>query len=119
MGTRRSRMKRTGSGRRIEVSERDLEIFRLLTRYRYLRSPSIPPFVGGRAETRFKERLGDLFHEGDLDRPGAQWEFAGARYSPAVYERGNGSQKVLEAVGVDAVTFLRATPHRQFLHSLF
>jgi len=35
---RRSRMWRKPTGRRIELNERDIEIFWLLNRYRYLRS---------------------------------------------------------------------------------
>src|SRR5580692_9118008 len=72
---RRSRMRRTRTGRRIELTPRDIEIFRVLARYRYLPSTYIYAFVGGASETRFKERLGDLFHEGYLDRPGRQWDF--------------------------------------------
>src|ERR1700743_3862316 len=88
---RRSRMRRTRTGKRIELTARDVEIFKLLSRYRYLRSTYIHAFVGGASETRFKERLGDLFHEGFLDRPEAQWEFADARCMPAVYENGLGA----------------------------
>ena len=80
-------MKRTSTGKRIELTERDLAIFALLERYRYLRSTFIHAFAGGASETRFKERLGDLYHEGGyLDRPKAQWQFADARYMPVVYE---------------------------------
>lgn len=50
-------MQRTGPGKRIELSPRDIETFKLLRRYRYLRSTYIYAFVGGASETRFKERL--------------------------------------------------------------
>jgi hypothetical protein len=36
--TRRSRIHRTRTGKRIEITSRDIEIFRALARYRYLRS---------------------------------------------------------------------------------
>src|ERR1700683_3784385 len=77
---RRSRMHRTRTGKRIELTSRDIEIFRLLARYRYLSSTYIHAVVGGASETRFKERLGDLFHEGYIDRPERQWELAGCRH---------------------------------------
>lgn len=114
-------MRRASSGRRIEITERDIEIFKLMQQYRYLRSTYIHAFVCGASETRFKERLGNLFHEGYLDRPDQQWQFAGARYSPAVYESGRGAERVLRNVGetvCDARTFPATTAHRQFLHSL-
>ena len=67
-------MRRTRTGKRIELTQRDIDIFKLLRQYRYLRSTYIHAFVGGASETRFKERLGNLFHEGYLDRPSQQWE---------------------------------------------
>jgi len=98
-----------------------MEIFKLLTRYRYLRSTYIYAFVGGASETRFKERLGDLFHEGYLDRPTQQWAFADARCMPAVHENGRGGMKALRAGGrgLDAdERQVAGTAHRQFLHAL-
>jgi Replication-relaxation len=114
-------MKRTRTGRRIELSARDIKIFELLTRYRYLRSTYMHAFVGGASETRFKERLGDLFHEGYLDRPAQQWEFADARCMPAVHENGRGGINALRACGngLDAdERQIAGTTHRQFLHAL-
>jgi hypothetical protein len=114
-------MKRTRTGRRIELSARDIEIFKLLTRYRYLRSTYIHAFVGGASETRFKERLGNLFHEGYLDRPAQQWEFADGRCMPVVHENGRGGMNALRACGfgldADGRQVAR-TAHRQFLHAL-
>ncbi len=118
---RRSRTKRSPSGKRIELSSRDLEIFKLLERYRYLRSTYIHTFVGGASETRFKERLGDLFHEGYLDRPEQQWTLANCRYVPVVYEIGEGGRRALRKEGVGdgkPCTWLCDGAHRQFAHSL-
>src|SRR5665213_4632156 len=92
---RRSRMRRTQTGKRLELSARDIEIFKLLERYRYLRSTYIHAFVGGASEKRFKERIGDLFHEGYLDRPEQQWDYARARYLPVAYENGAGAAQAL------------------------
>jgi len=114
-------MRRTQTGKRLELSARDIEIFTLLERYRYLRSTYIHAFVGGASEKRFKERIGDLFHEGYIDRPEQQWEFARARYLPAVYENGAGATRTLNEIGTtvaDARTFPATTAHRQFQHSL-
>ena len=114
-------MRRTQTGKRLELSARDIEIFKLLERYRYLRSTYIHAFVGGASEKRFKERLGDLFHEGYIDRPEQQWEFARARYLPVVYENGAGATRALREAGIaidDTRTFPATTAHRQFQHSL-
>ena len=114
-------MRRTRTGKRIELTARDIEMFKLLGRYRYLRSTYIHAFVGGASETRFKERLGDLFHEGYLDRPPQQWEFANARHTPVVHESGRAAVRALRACGMaleGANTLLADSPHRQFLHSL-
>ena len=119
--SRRSRMRRTPTGKRLELTQRDIEIFKLLERYRYLRSSYIFAFVGGASVTRFKERLGHLFHESYLDRPAEQWRFANCRYLPVVYELGKGARQVLSDKGIvtdDRRTWLRDTPHRQFEHSV-
>ncbi|MBX3490334.1 replication-relaxation family protein [Parvibaculum sp.] len=120
---RRSRMKRQKTDKRLALTARDLAIFELLERYRYLRSTFIHAFVGGASETRFKERLGDLYHEGGyLNRPEQQWETAHSRYLPAIYENSNRAREVLAAHGKLA----EPCPHmpygagagRQFVHSL-
>ena len=100
---------------------RDIEIFKLLERYRYLRSSYLYSFAGGLSETRFKERLGDLFHGGFIARPERQWEFADARCLPAVHEIDTGAERVLQGCGdVERAprTFLASNAHRQFSHSL-
>jgi hypothetical protein len=120
MAHKRSRTVRQRSGNRIALTARDIEIFRILENYRYLRSTYIHAFVGGASATRFKERLGDLFHEGYIDRPGQQWEYADARYRPAVYEAGKGSKLALRAHETDLVNQGSSSnwAGRQFLHTL-
>lgn len=89
-------MKRKRTGKRIELSGRDLEILKLLNRYRFLRSTHIHALVGGKSQKRFIERLGDLYHEGGyVDRPKQQWQAINARYMPAVYELGDAGREVL------------------------
>ncbi len=120
MPQRRSRMCRTRTGKSIALTSRDIEIFRVLARYRYLRSTYLHAFTGGASKTRFKERLGDLFHEGYIDRPAKQWEFADARSMPAVYESGERGERIVRERGGDegARTFLTSGGHRQFMHSV-
>lgn len=114
-------MQRSPHGKRTELTARDIEIFRLLGRYRYLRSTFIHAFVGGASVTRFKERLGHLFHEGYIARPEAQWNFADCRHVPAVYEIGVGARRALAHCGRDhneRVTWLGQHAHRQFTHAM-
>lgn len=121
---RRSRMKRQKTGKSLALTPRDLAIFELLERYRYLRSTSIHAFVGGASATRFKERLGDLYHEGEyLNRPAQQWETAHSRYLPAVYENSDRARDVLAAQGRLAdpcphMPYGTSGAGRQFAHSL-
>jgi len=119
---RRSRMHRESTGKRIELTPRDLEIFRLLTRYRYLRSTFIHAFVGGN-KTKLIERLGHLYHEGGfLDRPGEQWWSANARYQPVVYQITRRAEEVLRScTPCQMPTEARqpqVRPHPQFAHAL-
>lgn len=117
-------MKRRKTGKSLALTPRDLAIFELLERYRYLRSTFIHAFVGGASATRFKERLGDLYHEGGyLNRPEQQWQVANSRYMPVVYENGKRAREVLAMHG----RFADPCPHmpygtsgagRQFTHSL-
>ena len=119
--SRRSRMQRTRTGKRLMLTERDLTIFRWLSRYRYLRSTYLHAFAGGASETRLKERLGDLFHESYLDRPEEQWRFADCRHTPAIYELGRGGRQALgnaEFSGDERRVLLGQGAHRQFAHSL-
>lgn len=119
--TRRSRMRRMPTGKRLVLTPRDMAIFRALSQYRYLRSTYLHAFTGGASETRFKERLGDLFHEGYLGRPETQWRFADGRHAPAVYELGQGGRLVLAEAGQagdERRVLLGSGAHRQFRHAL-
>lgn len=114
---RRSRSVRAPLGKALILTDRDHRIFAALARYRYLRSSYLHAFAGGHSGKRFKERLGDLFHEGYIDRPEQQWERADGRYTPAVYELGKRGRQALYEVP-PAVTFLGQGAHRQFAHAL-
>jgi hypothetical protein len=116
-------MRRAPTGKRIELTARDIELFKLLYRYPYLRSTFLHAFLGGASETRFKERLGHLYHEGGyIDRPVQQWQFANCRYIPVVYELGEAGERVLRELGLLGASPLsrkgRLGANRQFAHAL-
>ena len=68
------------------------------------------------------KRLGDLFHEGYLDRPLQQYQYANALYLPAVYELNDRSAAVLRQAGWhDAPAWVergRMGAYRHFSHAL-
>ncbi len=122
---RRSRFKRTRTGKNIILSDRDVEILTWLHRYRYLRSPQLIGFVQPVSEKRFLERLGDLFHEtGLIARPKAQWRSFDARYTPMIYELSRKGRCLLEDRGEvpDCATSLTRTGRQgaaiQFEHAM-
>lgn len=138
--SRRSRMRRQSSGKRIFLTPRDLAVFSLLARYRYLRSTDLHAFVGGayqseegslpracRGEKRFVERLGALYHDGRyINRPKAQWECADARCMPVIYELDErGREALREADASTTLSSRTVADHgagtgadRHFRHSL-
>ncbi|MEA2976425.1 MAG: hypothetical protein QOF19_1945 [Alphaproteobacteria bacterium] len=117
-------MRRISSGKRIELTERDIELFELLNRYHFLRSNFLYAFLGGNSETRFKERLGHLYHDGRyINRPEQQWQFANCRYMPVIYELDDKGEQVLHNRGLmQSVSPLlkkgRTGAYRQFAHQL-
>jgi hypothetical protein len=120
---RRLRFSRKRTGKAITLTERDIEIFKLLERYRYLRSTFIHSFVGG-YEKRLIERLGDLFHEGYLNRPPQQWRAFNARYTPAIYELDELGERFLKEHGLGGgetrslVSRGRMGANREFAHAM-
>jgi hypothetical protein len=98
---RRSRMSRSATQRRVQLTERDLAILELLNRYRYLRSTHLHALCGGNSKQRFLERLGSLYHEGGyVDRPEQQWQAINARYMPVAYELGDAGERALQERGL-------------------
>jgi hypothetical protein len=116
---------RTPTGKRLQLTQRDLEIFLLLTRYRFLRSTHLHALVGSKSRNRFIERLGDLYHEGGYrDRPDPQWDTANARYMPGVHALGRAGRSVLSQYGLAqdgsgmASGWNGGRPGRHFQHEL-
>ena len=117
-------MQRIRSDRQIELTMRDVELFKLLYRYQYLRSNFLYAFREGECSTRFKERLGHLYHEGRyINRPEQQWQFANCRSMPVVYELDLRGEQVLRDQGLlvhDSPLLKkgRMGASRQFAHQL-
>ena len=109
--SRRSRFKRTPTGKRLVRTDRDLAILQWLYRYRYLTATQLSAILKPRSNKRFIERLGDLFHETALiNRPPAQWRSFDARYRPITYELSPSGVALLEhrnALTKRATTFSR------------
>lgn len=116
---RRSRFRRSPTGKPVMLTERDIAILGWLYRYRFLRAPQLINLLNPKSKKRFIERLGDLYHEtGLIDRPLAQWRRFDARYQPLVYElsaKGVAYLSAHEALPERAVTFSkrRGDRHRQ------
>ncbi len=90
----RSRTTPQPRGRQIAITARDLALFRLLARYRFLPSNFIHAFIGGNP-TYHKSRMTDLYHEGWLGKPKPQWEALNARYRFDTYELGGRARALL------------------------
>jgi hypothetical protein len=99
-----------------KITERDIEIFRLLVRYRYLPSDDIHAFVGGHIKDitrrlRLLSRKPNLY----LGKPHQQRESADSNHRPLIYELdARGSRILLER----GVSFLPKSNHRNFAHEL-
>jgi len=116
-------MSRDRAYKRIELTPRDVRLFQVLNRYRYLRSTFVQAFVGGNP-VALRWRLRDLFDGGYLARPEQQWQSVNARYMPTIYELDQKGVAVLKDCGLDS-SFARVTvrpgrdaPHHQFPHDL-
>ncbi len=82
-------------------TERDIEIFKLLTRYRYLPSDYIHAFVGG-SMSALSRRLNFLSRKPNLylARPHQQRETADANYRHLIYELDERGSRILKERGL-------------------
>jgi Replication-relaxation len=121
---RRSRWSRAGT-KAIRLSPRDLVIFELLLRYRYLRSDFIHAFIGG-DRTKLIQRLNALYREPNcyLARPHQQRNYFNANYRSLIYELDQNGERALREYGcydpAQAVAWLRRgrESHVTFAHSV-
>jgi hypothetical protein len=118
---RRSRWSRdaalTASGAAIAVypTDRDIDIFKLLARFRYLPADYIHAFLGGNSKA-LTRRLNILTRKPNLylSRPQKQRQSAAANHRPLVYELDERGSRVLREQG------LACPPHspHNFAHAL-
>jgi hypothetical protein len=97
-------------------TERDIEIFTLLTRYRYLPSDYIHAFVGGNPKA-LTRRLNSLSRKPNLylARPHQQRANAHANYRPLIYELDDRGARALRDRDV---SFPPKIYHHNFAHEL-
>ncbi|KJC62052.1 hypothetical protein UP10_01295 [Bradyrhizobium sp. LTSPM299] len=92
----------------------NLETFKALDRYRYLRSNFVAAYHGGSQQHR-KRDLGTLKRRGLLSAPEQQKNSANYRYTPRVYEL---SPKGKAALAAHGITPTHWVGERQFWHQL-
>jgi Replication-relaxation len=81
------------------LTERDIEIIKLVAHHRFMRSTHIVDLLSRASRQGTLRRLERLFHKGYLTRPPAQleWYRAGGGSSPMVYSLGNEGIALLAA----------------------
>ncbi len=106
----------TGAPRSVYPTQRDIEIFKLLVRYRYLPSDTIHAFIGGNAKALL-HRLNLLSRKPNLylSRPQQQRQNAIANYRPLIYQLDQRGSQVLQDRGLP---FLSKSLHHNFAHEL-
>ncbi len=114
--TREPVIGRAGAAVSVCPTERDIEIFKLLVRFRYLPSDYIHAFVGG-SEKALSHRLNLLSRKPNLylARPHQQRQCADANYRRLIYELDERGSRVLRERGLP---HLPKSHHRNFSHEL-
>src|SRR5580658_8353724 len=94
-------LSRDGAAVAVYPTERDIEIFKLLVRFRYLPSDYIHAFVGGSAKALL-HRLNLLCRKPNLylSRPHQQRQNAEANYRPLIYQLDERGSRVLRERGL-------------------
>ncbi len=108
---RRSIFKAQSRKQFVALEARDLAVFEVLSRYRYLTRDFVfallPAGIRGGAYG-FRNRFTVLHHEGYLSCPRQQFSAIGAHYRKAVYELG---KKGAEAIGASRSSYNGSFPH--------
>jgi hypothetical protein len=81
----------------MQLTDRDREIIRLISRYRFLRSSHIVALVGGNVQ-QILRRLKLLYHHRFLDRPRSQLD----------YYHAGGSRPIVYGMGTEGVALLKS-----------
>jgi hypothetical protein len=107
---------RDGAAIAVYPTERDIEIFKLLGRFRYLPSDYIQAFVGG-SEKGLSHRLNLLSRKPNLylARPVQQRQNADANHRRLIYQLDERGSRVLRERGL---SFLSKSYHHNFTHEL-
>jgi hypothetical protein len=107
---------RGGAAVVVRPTERDIEIFKLLVRFRFLPSDYIHAFVGG-SEKALSHRLNLLSRKPNLylARPHQQRQCADANYRRLIYELDERGRRILRERGL---SFLPKSYHHNFMHEL-
>jgi Replication-relaxation len=107
---------RDGAAAAVYPTERDIEIFKLLVRFRYLPSDYIHAFVGGN-EKALGRRLNLLSRKPNLYlvRPHQQRQNAEANYRRLIYQLDERGSRALRERGMP---FLPKSYHHNFAHEL-
>jgi hypothetical protein len=107
---------RSGSAIAVYPTERDIEIFKLLLRFRYLPADYIHAFVGGN-EKALSHRLNLLSRKPNLylARPLQQRQNADANYRRLIYQLDERGSRALRERGL---SFLSKSYHHNFTHEL-
>lgn len=103
----------------VQLTGRDLEILKLLARYRYLRADFIHAFVGSSIKG-LVGRLNQLQRPPNrfIVRPEAQRLFAHADYRYLIYELGPAGKRTLQEFGLWNDSICRLGDERQFAHAM-
>jgi Replication-relaxation len=106
----------TGAAIAVFPTDRDIEIFQLLVRFRYLPSDYIHAFVGGNLKA-LTRRLNSLSRKPNiyLTRPHQQRQSADANYRRLIYQLDERGSRVLRERGL---SFLSKSSHHNFAHEL-
>jgi hypothetical protein len=111
MQKRRSIFKAQSRKQFVALEPRDLAVFEVLTRYRYLTRDFIhallPAEIRG-GEFGFRNRFVTLHHEGFLSCPRQQFSAVGAHHRKAVYELGH---RGAQAIGAPRTSYNGSFPH--------
>jgi len=100
---RHPRFRRAANFPRMELTERDTEILRMVNRHRFLRSHQIASLIAG-SKQQVLRRLQKLYHHGYLERPVCQLNY---------YQR-PGSKSIAYGVASRGATYLRHADNTPF-----
>lgn len=113
---RLSRRARGRTYKKVQISRRDVEIFKLLSRYRFMRGNYLHALLSGHKET-FIVRLGELYRTHYLNRPEQQWNYFNSNYRYAIYELDDKGKELLGYNAPEPIAPFRHL-YNEFAHNL-